>query len=289
MEFAVIFAAICGAIWGSFSVAQVWRIRARQLSVMQKTDPYFDAEEFAKLKNLVNISAKTDRSKCLTCDYRLRAWDLVPIFSWLSLRGKCRNCSTPIGWLEFLVEVAAAVFFALIAFLAVKQNLPIYAALALFVAVLPLMILFIYDAKWSLLPTRILWIFVILAGGFFAISNFSKFGSFEIWRNLAISILAFPAIYWALAAFSKEKMVGGGDWILALGLILLLPPRAINGVMMVFFSNFVALAIIIFLAILKKTSIKKGAQIPFGPAMILAWILMMILSEFLVANFGFLM
>lgn len=49
------------------------------------------------------------RSACPECGTRLTAIDLVPLASYLMLRGRCRHCGQPIGWLHPAVEIAAVV------------------------------------------------------------------------------------------------------------------------------------------------------------------------------------
>lgn len=285
----VIFAGIFGAVWGSFSVAQVWRIRAKQLFAEdEKSLSEEEKTEKNRLKSLEKISHKNDRSHCLNCGYVLRVFDLVPIFSWIFLLGKCRSCRTPIGSLEFLAEVFTAVIFAVLVFFLNLAGWDFAKIFALFVAILPLAILLIYDIKWGLLPTKLLWVFLILAGGFWIFSNFGQISSSKVWLNLAISALTFPAIYWALATFSKEKLVGGGDWILALGLIFLLEVRSFNGILMMFLSNVLALVAVILVSVFRRTSIKKNAQIPFGPAMIVAGLILLILGGIFEKIFAFL-
>lgn len=53
-------------------------------------------------------------SHCPVCLTRLRPADLVPVFSYLALRGKCRYCSAPIPRRVFLVELATGLLFALV-------------------------------------------------------------------------------------------------------------------------------------------------------------------------------
>lgn len=48
------------------------------------------------------------RSRCPACGARLGPLDLVPLLSWLALRGRCRHCGAPIGAWYPLVELAAA-------------------------------------------------------------------------------------------------------------------------------------------------------------------------------------
>lgn len=50
------------------------------------------------------------RSACPHCGYKLRLLDLVPILSWLFLRGKCRNCQARVSRLYPALEIAALIF-----------------------------------------------------------------------------------------------------------------------------------------------------------------------------------
>lgn len=50
----------------------------------------------------------TGRSACPSCHSSLTAYDLVPVLSWLWLRGRCRRCAAPIGWYYPAAELAAA-------------------------------------------------------------------------------------------------------------------------------------------------------------------------------------
>ena len=236
-----------GAVFGSFAVAQVWRLRAKQLQDEKASGEKIDAVEWKKLRSLVSVSPKNDRSHCLSCGYQLKWYDLIPIISWLSLGGKCRKCRSKIGATEFLTEVSMFVLFAII-FLVFNplsgagfSLFRLFQLLILFLAFIPLAIMFIYDAKWSLLPTKVIWIFNFLAFIYWitafanAVNGFNLFSVF----NIAVSMALFPLVYFVLAKISKEEWVGGGDWILAIGLIFLLPNQPIFAMLLLFLSNFV--------------------------------------------------
>ena len=51
-------------------------------------------------------------SACFHCARRLAAWELVPVFSWLVLRGRCRSCGEPISGRYIFVELLCGVLFA---------------------------------------------------------------------------------------------------------------------------------------------------------------------------------
>ena len=287
LVFFAIFSGLVGAVVGSFSVAQVWRLRASQLSADKKSGQKIDQKEWNRLKSLVGVRTKNDRSHCLNCGYVLRGRDLVPVFSWLALRGKCRKCRAPIGVLEFLVEILSvgifvALFFSFgFDFSTEISGWKIAQLLVLFASMIPLIIMFVYDAKWSLLPTKTLWIFNFLAVIYFVLSFFEigweKFNLF----NFVISLLFFPGLYLALTLISKGAWVGDGDWILALGLILLMPNLPIFAALLLLFSNLIGIVNFILAGIFQKKKLEKGAQIPFGPSMILVCLVMLIFMNFL--------
>ena len=57
------------------------------------------------------------RSRCVSCKNIIAWYDLIPLFSWLFLRGRCRSCSATISWLYFLIELLAlTVFWGIILF-----------------------------------------------------------------------------------------------------------------------------------------------------------------------------
>jgi leader peptidase (prepilin peptidase)/N-methyltransferase len=49
------------------------------------------------------------RSHCRSCGKGIRVYDLIPVASWLALRGRCRDCGEPIGVIYPVVEIAAAI------------------------------------------------------------------------------------------------------------------------------------------------------------------------------------
>lgn len=59
-------------------------------------------------------SLSKKRSHCMTCGYQLRWFDLIPLFSWLALRGKCRKCRAKISPQYPLVEAANGILYVLI-------------------------------------------------------------------------------------------------------------------------------------------------------------------------------
>lgn len=92
-------------------------------------------------------SIVTGRSQCDACGETLKAWQLVPIFSHLWLRGRCAACGAAIGWQSLAVELCAALIGALS--LAVHPGAPGLAIAAFGWLLLPLALL---DLKHYWLP-----------------------------------------------------------------------------------------------------------------------------------------
>lgn len=86
----VIFSGIFGLLVGSFTNVLIWRLPRGE-----------------------NIAFPP--SHCPNCDHQLHAIDLVPLFSWLSLGGKCRYCKAPIKARYPIVEAITGVAYAVIA------------------------------------------------------------------------------------------------------------------------------------------------------------------------------
>ena len=54
------------------------------------------------------------RSACPRCSNTLSWYELIPVFSFLGLRGKCRSCKAPISFQYPLVELLSAIIFVLL-------------------------------------------------------------------------------------------------------------------------------------------------------------------------------
>jgi leader peptidase (prepilin peptidase)/N-methyltransferase len=86
----VVIAVVYGLIIGSFLNAWAWR--------------------------LAHDEKITDgRSACPTCGHQIRAYDNIPVVSWLVLRGRCRDCDAPISWRYPAGEALTAVVFGAVA------------------------------------------------------------------------------------------------------------------------------------------------------------------------------
>lgn len=91
------------------------------------------------------------RSRCPKCGRTIRAWENVPILSWLALRGRCAGCGEPISVLYPLVEATTALVFAGAAWL-YGPSLLLVARLVFASAMI---VLFATDLRDRILPNAI--------------------------------------------------------------------------------------------------------------------------------------
>jgi leader peptidase (prepilin peptidase)/N-methyltransferase len=59
------------------------------------------------------VSIVSPGSRCPRCEKPIKPYDNIPVFGWLILRGKCRNCGLPISPMYPLVELATGLIFVL--------------------------------------------------------------------------------------------------------------------------------------------------------------------------------
>ena len=135
-----VFLGLIGAAMGSFAGAMAWRLHTK--------------------RNMVS-----DRSECEHCHHKLGPLDLMPILSWLMLRGRCRYCKKSIGWLPFMAEVSVAAAF-ILSFLYWPLGFANWQGIALCIVWLAYLVAFavliVYDARWMLLPDVIVLPLVLL-------------------------------------------------------------------------------------------------------------------------------
>lgn len=260
---------VLGAGLGSFAGASVWRLRARQLVFDKQRGETVDKAEYERLKPLTGQKMTDDRSRCLSCGYALRWYDLIPVVSWLSLRGKCRQCHHRIGKFELFMEIGMAVFFVLSYLLwpyDLSQALELARFIVWLIAGVGLGILFAYDAKWFLLDSSIN--YAVIALGFvsatLAVIGAPQAGPALL--SLAGAILILSGLYYTLYLVSRERWVGFGDVVLGLGLALLLADWRL-AFMALFAANLIGCFYV--LPGLVRGTRKRSSQVPFGPLLII--------------------
>ena len=273
MEFILICVALAwiGTILGSFGAASVWRLRAHQLKADKKTGEKIDKKEYAQLRPLTEVSTKTDRSRCLHCGHNLAWFDLLPVFSWLQLRGKCRYCHKKIGSFELLMELGVAAFF-VVSFAYWPHTLSSWIEIAQFLLWLiggfGLSVLLAYDAKWFLLPNKVVFPLIGVAVASAVLTLLSSSDVVVTLYGIATSCLILSGVYYLLYVVSKGEWIGFGDIKLGLVLALLLADWRL-AFLTLFLANVIGCLVVIPGMLSKKLT--RKSHVPFGPMLIIAW------------------
>ena len=239
---------LVGLCLGSFVNAAVWRLKVR--------------------KDLVK-----DRSECVHCHHKLAAKDLVPLFSWLVLKGKCRYCKKPISPQYPLVEAVVAIFFvgSYLVWPYILDSTYAWFDFGLWLVYgVALAVLFVYDLRWQLLPDRVVKPLIALGAVDFIARAFHEQWPFQrFFGELILALLAICGLYWVLHAVSKGAWVGFGD--VKLGAFMGLALGWQNALLALFLANLIGVLVILPGLLTKKLS--RKSRLPFGPFLIAAFII----------------
>lgn len=228
------------------------------------------------------------RSKCPKCRKIIRWYDNIPVFSFLALLGKCRNCGKKISWQYPAAEIGTGILFSLVAFKFFSLENPDSWIPTVFwlLIVCFLTVIFIYDAAYLEIPGIALWPAIIVAVIFNLISDWQDVKTFNsvfemmTYSGTLAAITGF-LFFFALVAVSDERWMGMGDAYLALLLGLLLGwPKILLGLFLAFMLGSIwGIALILS----KKKTMKS--EIPFGPFLISGALLSAFFFEFLVGKY----
>lgn len=214
-------------------------------------------------------------SHCPQCGKLLRAWDLVPLFSFLLQGCKCRYCKEPITWRYFGVELLTGVYFGL-TFLFFGMGVD-FLQYALFGAAL--IAIFFIDMEHWIIPDQLSVFGIVLGIGrdVYGLANGTR-ETFHIpvpWTSLNIplpqslaGILACGGTFLTIAIVSyyifKKEGIGGGDIKLAaaVGANLALGPAMLSFFIAVALGSFIGIGLMV---IGRKT---RKDYVPFGPMMV---------------------
>ena len=202
-------------------------------------------------------------SECPRCSHKIRAWENIPVISYLMLRGKCAECRAKISLRYPLVELATGI---LSAFVVYHFGLS-WQAGAFLVLTWGLLAMSLIDADHQLLPDvlvlPLLWLGLIVNGQGLFTSLYDA-----LWGAVA-GYLSLWLVYWAFKLITGKEGMGYGDFkllamlgawggwqILPLTILLSSLVGAILGVVM-----------------LKMRNAQTSTPIPFGPYLAIAgWI-----------------
>lgn len=247
-----------GLVFGSFATALIYRV-PRDIS-------------WVTAKNKEGTFA---RSACPHCDHDLGFKDLIPVFSWLLSKGKCRYCRESIAFIYPAAEILCC-----IACFGIYFTLGFTVESILILLGIPFLVALLFiDIQTFRLPNQLVFIIGILGALHMSWAAFSLFQDHLEWMDFIISklsgMLVFSFLIWGIgkivSAALKKPSLGFGDvkfyavaglW---LGLSYLPIYMIMSGVIGVLWGA-------------GHTQITKSKVFPFGPALILAFYICLILQ-----------
>jgi leader peptidase (prepilin peptidase) / N-methyltransferase len=199
-------------------------------------------------------------SACGSCDHRLTPIELVPVLSWLFLRGRCRSCGAPIGVESVLIEIVTASLFVALA-ARFESN---FAAAAFCVFAAALVGQTVIDIHTKRLPREVTYVAIAIGFPLLTVAAVVDDAPRRIWMALLGAAIA-TAVMAVLYAVSRGGM-GDGDVRLSpmLGLYLgwLNPGLAPIGLFIGFFVGAV-----VGVALMVVGRVGRRTAVPFGPSL----------------------
>lgn len=256
---------ILGLLIGSFLNVVILRLPIMMFREWKKECSEIDAlpshpaiDDLSQPFNLV-----TPHSHCPKCHTPVKAWQNIPVISYLLLKGRCHNCQTPIGVRYPAVEITTALLSGVLAWF-FPWGWPL-AAMIVFTWLLVTMSVIDMDHKIlpDVLTLGLLWLGLIA-------NSFELFTSLNsaMW-GAVIGYMSLWTVYWIFKLITKKEGMGFGDFKLlaALGAWL-----GYEYILMIILLSSVVGAVVGIAGILIQGR-DKDIPIPFGPYLAAAgWI-----------------
>ncbi|WP_303292794.1 A24 family peptidase [Marinobacter sp. ST-43] len=256
----VIFVSLCV---GSFLNVVILR-----LPKMMKQEWRCQCEEFLEVpeedrKPGGRITLSQPASTCPACGHKIRAWENIPVISWLILGGKCASCKTRISPRYPIIEALTAIFSVLTVYLLGPSESALWALLMAWALVALTMI----DFDTQLLPDGItlplMWLGLVL-NYFGVMTDFSS----AFWGAVA-GYLSLWSVYWLFKLATGKEGMGHGDFKLLAALGAWLGWQLLPAVILL--SSLVGAIVGLSLMAFRKHG--REVPIPFGPYLAAAGLL----------------
>lgn len=253
-----------GLIVGSFLNVVIHR-----LPLMMESRWRSDCCELLEVKpegDAETLTLSTPNSHCPHCKAAIRAWQNIPVISYLFLRGKCANCSADISPRYPLVELATG----LLTLALITQFSASPALLGAMLLTWCLVALTMIDVDHQLLPDDItlplLWL-----GLLFNLGNVYVSLADAVAGAMAGYLLLW-SVYWLFKLVTGKEGMGYGDFKLLAALGAWLGWQALPAIILL--SSVVGAVMGIAIMLLKRRG--KDVPMPFGPYLAAAgWIALM--------------
>lgn len=203
------------------------------------------------------------RSHCEKCGHVLEWFELIPIFSFIFLKGRCRNCKTKLSWLYLFSEVFSGFLF-MLSFYSFGFSWEL--VIALIVSSL-LIIVTVCDLTYMIIPDR----FIVISSILILLIKLIGFGFKEFAYSILGGVIAFGFMFVIMEfgkyVFKKETL-GGADVKLMFAVGLCVEPFL--SLVVIIIASVIALPVSLLLLVKNKENV-----IPFGPFIIIGLLIIL--------------
>jgi leader peptidase (prepilin peptidase)/N-methyltransferase len=271
--FFLVLCAVLGLVVGSFLNVVIYRLplmlerewKAECAALLAADDP-------APSETADNFNLIVPNSHCPACKRPVRAWENIPVVSYLLLGGKCAGCSAPISMRYLAIELLSGVLSLAIGWQMGPDVLTLLALLLTW-CLIPLSFI---DIDHQLLPDNItlplLWLGLLVnsLGGFVPLGD-------AVWGAIA-GYLILWLVYWGFKLFTGKEGMGYGDFKLLAALGAWMGWQSLP--VIIILSSLVGAVIGVGMICLQGRD--KSIPIPFGPYLAAAgWIYLLVGEQLL--------
>lgn len=224
------------------------------------------------------------RSRCDFCKKDLKAYDMIPLFSFIFLQGRCRFCKRKLSMFYPAIEAVTGLSFV---FVANYYSLNLFNNLNLAEAASAVLLLFIFslltvilftDLKYGIIPFWAVFWGLTAALGLHMLNSFSTHSLINYFLSGAGVFLGFFIVF----LITRGRGMGFGDvvYVFFMGFFLGFP-EVIVGLYLAFVSGAVIALALVFLKIKKI----RGDSIPFGPFLVFSTIVSFLWGNQMISAF----
>lgn len=220
-------------------------------------------------RRLLRGKSLTGRSHCERCNHTLSANDLIPLLSFVFLRGRCRYCGELLSWQYPLVEAGTGLLFAALSFkfLLPATDYQLLTLIPLLVASSAFIVILVTDILAQTIADQVLLVSVVSASVYRVLVHFAGLG-FNA-RGLVYDFLGAVGVFTffqIIRLITKRKGMGDGDPPLgfAAGLLVGFPHVLVQ----LFLTFTVGGVVGLVLLLLGKKGLKD--RVAFGPFLVIA-------------------
>lgn len=208
-----------------------------------------------------NESLIKPSSHCQNCNHKLGLSELIPVFSYIFLKGKCKKCKQKISVFYPIIELSSGILFA-VSYYSFGFSYDLIIALLL---VSYFLIVIVSDLNFYIIPDQV----TLFLGIVIIITNVLKYGFVPSLTYILSGLGMFIFMYFLMLLGNflfKEESMGGGD----------IKMLFVLGMIMPIMLSFISLVLATLLALLPSLYLlikKKDKIIPFGPFLVAGFLL----------------